>query len=318
MTLRKILSALVLLPLAALADEPPPIQQDALVRGFALPVVGRPDVLDGGRQRTRVDLSEANEFCLRNNAFEQAYFDGEATELAVDYRRGLGQGWEAGLLLPLLSQGGGVLDRVIESWHHFWGLPNAGRDEVPVNRYAYQYTRGGKPVLEVTQPNAGLGDLQLYVGRRLGEHLAARAMLKMPTGDSTHLAGNGAFGGAVWLDGEYRNDWLHWLTLYGSAGYSETATGQLLPQQQKHALPFGAFGFGIQFNPRWSLRAEAYVHDSPYSSSGLAALAHVAAPVALSLGYRIAPATRLSLGFQEKASTYASPDFGIFASLTFD
>jgi hypothetical protein len=311
----------LLLSTAALADDPPPVQQGALARGFALPSLGRPTVAPDGHWLQRVDLEDANEFSSRSNATsdESIFIDGEATQLSYNVRYGFASRWEAGLFIPLLSQGGGVLGPVIQQWHKFWGLPNEGRENYRNGIYQYTYMRGGKTLLNVTQGSVTFGDIQLTTGYQLLDHLAARAMLKLPSGDASHLSGNGAFGAAEWLDGDLPlGGFFHWLTLYGSAGYSENGTGDIIASQQKHGLVFGATGLRIQFSPRWDAKFQLYLHSAPYRDSELAALDHIAAPLTVSTSYRIGPRTTISLGFQEKANIFASPDFGLHLGLAFD
>jgi hypothetical protein len=314
-------AALLLGAAAAQADEPPPVDQGALVRGFALPQLGRPGILAGGTDSLRLDLSEVNEFAAKANLSESLFADGEATQLSLDYRRGLGSGWEAGLYAPLLIQGGGILDSTIEGWHDLWGLPNGSRQNFPQNRYRFEYVRNKKTVLDVSQGSAGLGDLQLGLGRRLDQCLALRGMLQLPTGDASHLGGNGAFGGALWLDGELplhlQSRWLRGWSVQVSGGVGYTGGGQVLPQMQKHVLPFGAVGLQYRISQRWSAGLQVYLHDSPYRNSELAPLTRVAAPLTARLSWRAAPRTTLHLGFQEKASVLASPDFGVFLGVAF-
>jgi hypothetical protein len=218
---RVLLLALALCPLLARADDPPPVEMGALARGFALPELGRPEVLGSGRLRQRIYLTDVNEYAARSNLDESVLLDGEATRLSYDIRYGFAEGWEADLLVPVLAQGGGILDGLIQGWHSTWGLPNGGRESAPGNRYLYQYTRDGKLILDASQGSVNFGDLRLGTGYRLGDHLAGRAMIQLPTADASHLSGSGEFGGALWLDGGLPlGGWLHWLTLYGSAGYS--------------------------------------------------------------------------------------------------
>ena len=314
-----ILACGLLLGSAALADDPPFVQQGALARGFALPALGRPAIEGEGHRRLRVDLDDANEYLARANDTEAILIDGEATQLSFDLRYGFAPRWEAGVLVPVLAQGGGALDQLIQNWHHFWGLPNGGREKAPDGRYLYQYSRNGKLLLNVSQGSVTLGDAQLSGGYRLTDRLAARAMLKLPTGDASHLAGNGAFGGAAWLDGGLPlSGWLHWMTLFGALGYSGNDTGDILSGQQKHGLAFGAAGLGIGFTPNWQAKLQVYFHGAPYTGSQLAALDHVAAPFTVSTSYRIAPHYTVSLGFQEKANIFASPDFGLHLGLAID
>ncbi len=300
---------------ALFADDPPPVEQGALVRGFALPpVLGRPDVLPERGLQQRIYLNDTNEFVDRANASESIIVDGEATQLSYELRYGFGQGWEAGLFVPLLLQGGGILDGLIQGWHQAWGLPNENRNIAPQNRYLYQYTRNGQQLLDVSQGSLTFGDVRLTGGYRLSDHLAARAMLQLPSGDGSHLSGNGAVGGALWVDGglPLSGTFINRITLYGSLGYGYTGAGDVLAQMQKNGLPFGAAGLGFRITPRWDAKVQVYFHDAPYRGSELSALDHIAAPLTVSTSYRIASHAALSLGFQEKANIYASPDFGLF------
>ena len=312
---RLALLALLVSPMV-FADDPPPVEMGALVRGFALPALGRPDVLPSGGLQQRFYVNDTNEYVARQNNVENIIIDGEDTQFSYDVHYGISSRWEAGLLVPVLSQGGGILDPIIQNWHNLWGLPNGGREDAPKNRYLYQYTRNNQQLLNVDQGSVTFGDIRLSSGYLLADHLTARAMLKLPSGDASHLSGNGAFGGAVWLDGGLPlYGFFNWLTLYGSLGYSYNGKGDVLPDLQKTGLPFGAVGLGLRFTPRWDAKLQVYVHAAPYKDSELAALDHVAAPLTVSTSYRIARNTAISLGFQEKASIYASPDFGVFLGL---
>jgi hypothetical protein len=311
----------LLLSSAALADDPPPVQMGALVRGFALPAeLGRPQVAPSGGWLQRVDLEDTNEFSSRSNSNsdESIFLEGEDTQLSYNVRYGFADRWEAGLYIPLLAQGGGILGPVIQQWHKFWGLPNEGRENYRNGLYQYTYMHNGQTLLNVRQGSVTFGDIQLGAGYQLLDHLAARVMLSLPSGDGSHLSGNGAFGAAEWLDGGLPlGGFLHWLTLYGSLGYSETGAGDVIASQQKHDLAFGAAGFGIQFNARWDAKFQLYLHAAPYRDSELAALDHIGAPLTVSTSYRIGPKTTISLGFQEKANIFASPDFGVHLGLAF-
>jgi hypothetical protein len=302
------------------ADDPPPVEMGALARGFALPELGKPEVLNAGALQQRIYLNDTNEFVDRGDLSEGVILDGEAAQLSYGLRYGIIDGWEAGIFIPLILQGGGILDGLVEGWHNFWHLPNGNRQDAPSNRYLYYYERNGQTLLDVSQGSLTFGDIRLNTGYRLADHLAARAMLQLPTGDASHLSGNGAFGGAIWLDGglPLSGYFFNRLTLYGSLGYSYTATGRVLSVLQKNSIPFGAVGLGLRLTPRWDAKLQVYVHDAPYRDSELGALVRVAAPLTLSTSYRIAPKTAISLGFQEKASIYASPDFGLFFGVVFN
>jgi hypothetical protein len=310
--------ALTIAP-AALADEPPPVQLGALLRGFAIPAQGRPDVQAAGTWRQRIDVDDVNEYGQRMNRSESILIDGEAAQLSYGLRYGVADRWEFGMFVPLLVQGGGILDPTIQDWHRFWGLPNGGRERAPSGRFLYQYVRDGRPILDVRQGGSSLGDMQLTTGYQVTDHLAARAMFKLPTGSASRLSGNDAAGGALWLDGGLPLEHtLRRLTLYASIGCSFNGTGRILSEQQKKVVPFGGAGVRIEFTDRWDARLHMYIDAPAYRDSELTPLAHVAVPLTVTTSYKFTPKTTLSIGFQEKAIYLASPDFGVHLGLAFN
>ena len=302
----------LLIASATLADDPPPVQLGALFRGIAIPAQGRPDIEPFGMWRQRIDLDDVNEYAKRANASEFILFDGEAAQVSYTLRYGLGGGWELSLFVPLLVQGGGILDPIIQDWHRFWHLPNGGRNSAVSNSLSYQYSRSGRTILDVSQSNTSLGDVQLSSGYQITDHLAARAMLKLPTGNANLLSGDDALGGALWLDGGLPlENAYHRLTLYASIGCSFNGTGDILAAQQKRFLPFGSVGIGLKFTDRWDARLQIYVDAPAYKGSQLAPLQHIGVPLTLTSSYKFTPRTTLSIGIQEKLVFLASPDFGV-------
>jgi hypothetical protein len=305
--------------LAAFADEPPPVQLGALLRGFALPAQGRPDVEPAGTWSQRIDLDDVNEYGSRAKGSEAILLDGEAAQLSYSLRYGVADRWEFGMFVPLLVQGGGILDTTIQDWHRFWGLPTGGRQWAPNNRYLYEYVRDGQTILAVRKGSSSFGDIQLATGYQVTDHLAARAMLKLPTGSASNLSGDGAAGVALWLDGGLPlKHTLRRLTLYASIGCSLNGTGRILSEQQKNVVPFGGAGVRIEFTDRWDARLQMYVNAPAYKDSELTPLAHVAVPLTVTTSYKFTRKTTLSIGFQEKAIYFASPDFGVHVGLAFN
>ncbi|MDP9013446.1 MAG: DUF3187 family protein [Pseudomonadota bacterium] len=305
--------------LTALADEPPPVQLGALVRGFAIPAQGRPDVQAAGTWRQRFDLDDANEYGTKAIGSEAILIDGEAAQLSYDLRYGVARDWDLGVFVPLLMQGGGILDPIIQDWHRFWGLPNGGRQRAPNDRYRYVYTRDGRTTLDVRHGSAAFADIQFTTGYQLADRVAARAMFKLPTGSASNLSGNGAAGGAVWLDGGLPLEHaFRRLTLYASVGYSFNGTGQILQQQQKTSLPFGSGGIGLEITDRCDARFQIYANAPAYKDSQLIPLARVGMPLTVTIRYRVAATSSFSIGFQEKAIYFASPDFGVHVGVAVD
>jgi len=289
--------------------------QGALARGFALPRLGATDVLAPGDDEWRLSLDWTNEYFAEKTPAESLVLDGETQRYGLHWRRGVTPGFELGAELPLLVTGGGVLDGLIENWHGFWGLPDGGRNETPRGRYLYQYQRGGRTLLDVDTPAAGLGDIELDAGWQATQRLALRALAKLPTGDSGRLLGGNA-GGALWLD--YRpfaadSRWIGFV----SAGGSINAKGEVLAGQQQSWVGFAGSGAGYRLFRPFLLMAQLYGHTQLYHGSSTEALRREALQLSFGGRYEFSPHTALTLGFQEDLVTDSSPDFSIHLDVRF-
>lgn len=295
----------------------------ALARGFALPALGQP-VLQGGRQQTGALLDFTSEFVTEGFSrtgtcpvsSECITLDGETARLLLSHRRGLGAGWDFSLEIPLLSQGGGFLDGWIEEWHGWFGLPNGGRETAPRDRYQYRYVRNGVERLNVTEPYSGFGDITLGIGRRMGDSVALRGMVKLPTGDEARLGGGNA-GAALWLDAV--------LPLpdgfqgFVAGGVSVNARGEVLPDMQNREVVFGGIGLTtpFPFTGRVRILAQVYGHSRLYDGGGVSVFSRAGVPLTLGLQVRTGPASRFEFGFLEDLAVNASPDFTAYLSLTY-
>ncbi len=321
------MASVALLACAAEAgDFPPGGNTSALARGFALPTLGQP-VLPGGRHQTGALLDFTSEFVTEGFSSsdncpvssECITLDGETERLLLSHRRGLGAGWDFSLEIPLLSQGGGFLDSWIEEWHGWFGLPNGGRETAPRDRYRYRYVRNGAVLLDVddSETYSGFGDITLGLGRRIGDSLALRGMVKLPTGDEEKLGGGNA-GAALWLDAA--------LPLpagfegFLAAGLSFNDRGAVLPDMQNREVVFGGVGLTtpFPFTDRVRILAQVYGNSRLYDGGGVSPLSRAGVPLTLGLQLRTGPASRFEFGFLEDLGVNASPDFTAYLALTFN
>jgi hypothetical protein len=308
------LCALAALPAAA-NDFVPGGNAGTLARAFALPALGAPAVLPARTGQLRVTLDVSSEYVVEGapSGPEFLLLDGETTRLRIDWRRGLGGGWEAGVTLPYLWPGGGFLDGWIEDWHAAFGLPNGGRESAQDGQYEYFYRRNGATLLDVGEAQAGAGDVELTLGRALvDKRLALRALAKLPTGDGAELRGGNA-GGALWLDARLPLP-AGWAG-YAAAGISYNDVGDVLPAMQKREAFFGGLGLQAPLFGPLALTAQLNAHTPLFEGSPLPPLGRAAAPLTLGLKYLIHPGSAIELGFQEDPAVNASPDFSAYLSL---
>ena len=117
--------------------------------------------------------------------------DGETETWALSFRRGLGNGWEAGVFLPLIKQSGGYLDRTIIKWHDWFGMPQGGRDQGPIDALNYRLHMGGNNRFSLSERASGVGDVVLFAGKSLSSGVNFRSEIKLPFGNEAELLGSG-------------------------------------------------------------------------------------------------------------------------------
>jgi hypothetical protein len=306
------LAALLALPAAA-GPFVPGGNGAALARGFALPALGETAVPRGGVSAWRLGYEVANEFVVEGAcAVECLVLDGETRRLRLDYRAGLGDGWDVSLHVPWVKRGGGFLDGWIEDWHGWWGLPNGGREAFAQDAFQYRYRRGATVLLDETEGASGLGDVSVGLGRSLGGAGALRALVKTDSGDGPALSGGNA-GAAVWLD--LALPLSHGWDGYFAAGWSRNELGEVLTSMQNREVVFGGLGLLAPLADGVRLLLQLNAHTRLYDGSALTGLARVGVPLTVGLQIRTGDDGVLDIGFQEDPSVNGSPDFVFYVSL---
>ncbi len=317
MTVRAPLLAFAcLVPLLGQADPGFTVRNEAtLSRTATLPTLGESRVLDAGQIATRFTVDWSNEYVAQSNARETLTIDAETQRVTFGFRRGIAEGVEIGVDLPLLFTGGGALDGVIEGWHDAFGLPNGGRDRVRQDRYLVQYTVDGQTRIDEQQGANGIGDLELSAGFRLRDDFAFRALAKLPTGRSSRLQG-GNGGGAMWFDFDPFHGSPRWFG-YLSAGASYSGQSDVIGAQQKQFVALGGAAVGYRIWAPISLLVQFNGHTALHQDSGLNALDRPGGQLSFGGRIDIAPKLQLDLGVQEDVLVSSSPDFSIHVGLRY-
>lgn len=299
---------------AVAAEFFPVFNQGSLQRSAALPVLGATRVAAVGAPQQSYALDLTTEYYRDANARESVLEDGESARLAFGWRSGFAEDWEWNVEVPLLVLGGGFMDRIIEDWHGFFGLPNGGRELAARDAYQYRYTRDGVTLLDVTEAGTQLGDIRAGLGWQLRECTALRAQLKLPTGDGARLGG-GNFGASLWLDQTLNfgpgSRWSGYL----SAGGSAIATPDVLPELQNRAAAFAGMGVSWRAFDALSLATQLYAHTPLFKDTELEGLQNPGLQFVLGATWHAAPGVDLQLAFQEDPVVSSSPDFSLHFGL---
>ncbi len=294
--------------LPVLAADPfvfPTVNQGALARLYALPSPAAADAATG----TRLQLDWANENVIQQLGNESLRVDGESLRLAIS-QRWQWRSWRFSAELPLLSTGGGMLDSGIEEWHHWFGLPNGGRDQIPRDEYRYRYVRNGVTVMDVSDAGTGLGDLRLGAARCNETQGCLRVMAQLPTGDADKLTGGG-LGAAAWYEqGFHLGSSARWSGAI-AGGLSATRADGPMEDQVKPVVPFGWLSLAYALTERLDAGAQFYLHGPLYDDSNIEALERAGGVLAFGFRYRSSERTYWYAGLQEDVITNSSPDFAI-------
>lgn len=268
------------LPAAASALEIIPFQssnQSPLIRVYGLPAIESATVVPTGRFQGTLTADITNNFAPGLSSTDSVMLDGETYRFNLAARYGIAPGFQVGIDIPYLANGGGFLDGFIEGFHDTFGLSQGMRKSYPRNRLLYQYTRNGVTKVLVNDSSSGIGDIRLsgawqlyHDGSAAPRAVALHASIKLPTGNSNRLFGSGSSDFALWLTAsdDYRLPLGH-LTLYGAAGGMAMTDGDVLGDQQRNFAAFGSLGIG--WSPlRWlALKVQANAHTSFYTGSSL-------------------------------------------------
>lgn len=323
--LRTLLAAAALCASSQAWATPPPVEplpffnQNPLILVYGLPTARGPQILPNGAQRLALNLDFTSHFVNRAGGGEAIILDGETTRLGLTYRRGLAQGLEASIELPFIDHSAGFADSAIDEFHDITGFSDGGRSKGPDKRQLYQYRRDGRTLLQVDDGPSGLGDLRLGLSKALqlegATSASISAQLELPTGDADELTGSESVDFATWLTLGRADVLFTGFSVVGAAGGLYTSRGEVLPQQRQRAAGFGWLTLGYGWTPRFTLKAQLYVHSALYENSRLEAVDAVAVQGALGFAWHFAQATRMDLSIVEDLNQDASPDVSFNLSL---
>lgn len=299
--------------------------QGPLVQIYGLPRDTSADITPTGKFHTALNQDLSSNYTVNSNQREQITLDGETYRLAFAARYGISPGWEVGVEIPYIFQGGGFLDSFVIDWHNTFGLPQGGRDIAPKNLMNYSYRKDGVQKLLVDHSGSGLGDISLTGGASLynahdkdrHDSLALKGAIKLPTGDSSYLGGSGGADAMLQLCGSSTN-YSEWgsLGVYGSAGALVMSKGDVLRDQHKTLAGFGAFGLGWGPASWISFKLQLNANTPMYRGSSLDELAKKSLLLILGGDLRFPGDYLLGIGVAEDVAVGSAPDVSFHLGLS--
>jgi len=235
-------------------------------------------------------------------------------ELGLRYRK---DQWLARIDLPFISNSGGGLDRAIENWHQFFGLPEGDRDEFPRDQVDIKYARDGTLEYQQDSSSSGFGDIALGIGYQANTQFAWFAGIELPTGNADDYTGNEAIDAALWLTYQNRvNAEMGSFALLGVSfpGDSGNLEGLIVDQ-----IWVAQLGLDYRFKPSIVGTLQFDLHSETIENSRLKAFGN-SLQMQLGLGFlRLIGEHRLDLFFSEDILVGSAPDisFGLRLSRSY-
>ncbi|WP_372807796.1 DUF3187 family protein [Pontiella sp.] len=283
---------------------------------------------ESGALTPKNKLNAAFIYNVSNNALyqdaengESIIWDGETATYTMKLRYGVSDWLEVGLDLPYVQHGGGYLDSTIRKFHSTLGYSNGRQKEFEKNQIHFLVADQGDVLYETLESSQGLGDIRLTAGVPLlasglsdGRHLAARSVLKLPTGESEDLLGSG--GTDVSLGLAYSDTRLLAsmnIALGANVGAVYLGNSDVLAGKQNHLVGYGGASMNwrarnwLALNLQLDLQSAAYDSELIQLGSSLQLLAGAA--------LRLPGDVMLDVGISEQLTTDATPDVGFYLML---
>ncbi len=301
------------------------VNQRPLSQIFGLPADFSAAVTPAGHTVFSLTQDIASEYSTSQTRNEKITLDGESYRWTMSARYGISDRFEAGIDIPYLLYGGGVLDGFIDGWHTSFNMPQGGRDFAPRNRLNYSYIKDGVRKLDMNRAGSGIGDITLNGGMKLydaadsgfHDNLALRAAIKMPSGESSSLRGSGSTDFALSLCGGM-NNFTEWgsLAVFGSAGGMVMTRGDVLPDQQNNLVGFATLGFGWGPAEWFSLKFQLNGHTALYHGSGLIELSQPSLMLVGGGALKLPGDYLLDIGISEDVAVATAPDVAFHLGLS--
>lgn len=299
--------------------------QSPLVQIYGLPHDTGADIIPSGKLRIALNQDLTSNYTVNSNNNELITLDGETYRLAFAARYGFTSGWEAGVEIPYIVQGSGFLDSFIIDWHNLFRLPQGGRDSASKNRMNYSYRKDMVQKLLVDRSSSGVGDISLTGGVSLydvrhdegHDRLALKGAIKLPTGDSSSLAGSGGTDVMLQLCGSSTSYGEHGsLGMYASVGALAMSKGDVLRDQHNGLAGVGTVGLGWGPASWISFKTQLDGHTPMYHGSSLNELGTSTLVLVVGGALRLPGEYLLDIGVAEDVLISAAPDVSFHLGLS--
>jgi len=293
--------------------------QHPFLHVYGLPALQGAVLADPGKSQYGVTFTVVNNSELKDTEAESVIFDGETYFVDFNFRRRIHERLEIGIDVPLVRHSEGALDDMIYNWHDFWGISNSKRNGLR-NQLDHTYVNNGSIQQQITTSSSGIGDVQLSAAVPLvaaaegsARRVTMRLSVKLPTGDSDDVHGSGATDAALGLYAEDATQLFgRELAYLGFAGVLALGDGDILPDRQKSAVPYGGLAATWHATGSFGITAQLQAQGA-YIDSDLDELGGSSIQLAVGGVYHLARhGISLRFALVEDVISDATPDFALY------
>ena len=223
--------------------------------------------------------------------------------------------WRLNTKIPLIINGGGTLDGLIEGWHDLFGLPQRGRKSNPDDQINIEYINNGQTVYLQNSADNDIGDIEVSLSYQLSsdedQSTELSLGIELPTGSVETNSGNEATDIAVSLT--HKRTATELTSLYGLIAYSHLGKGGQLAEQLKNRAWVLQLGVEHRFMANVTGILQLDMHSALIKGSSLKAFGN---SMQMQVGFQFSNLIKnynLDLFFSEDILPGSAPDitFGI-------
>ncbi|MCA1733314.1 MAG: DUF3187 family protein [Acidobacteria bacterium] len=276
------------------------------------------ELLESRAERAGVAASDLRE--LAASADGAAFLiDGELERTSIAMRRGLGRGFEASIILPVIQFGGGGLDGLIESFHSTFGFGQGGRtgarrDESMV----YFRSASGREVSPDIRTGSAIGDIALALKKEItvGNDawiISVEGVVELPTGSEQRLTSGGGvdLGTQILVTKNFDSACFH-----GAVGLVHAADSDVFGTDSQF-LGTVMIGWEQMIGQRSSLVAQLTGSQSPFRTLDIEGLSDDAYLLNLGVKQQISSGAVAFVALSENLVHYdSSADIGFHVGVT--
>ena len=242
-------------------DALPLRNHNPVLQVFGLPSFQTPTVAAEGEWDFGIGFDLTNDADAASESNQLLIIDGESQVLSISLRRRVLDKLELGVEVPFVRHSGGFLDGTIKDWHDLLGLSNSTRSG-PNDQLLYYYELDGVALLNFSESESGIGDVQLSAAIPL-QGFTIRAGVKFPTGDAEKLTGSGATDFSLGVYGATTTTLFdRELDVSGFVGALALGDGDVMADYQRDTVAYGGFSMRWHATPKFALSTQWYVQDS--------------------------------------------------------